>query len=389
MMSFMNRKKKYKFNITVVLNELSSVPFVNAVLFAKCRLLDGRAFSESSRREEVRDHCVKWENKFSFTCKMSANASTGILESCIFRVSVRKESKGGRSFHKLGFADIDLAEFAGAGVTARRYLLEGYDTKHRQDNSTLKVSIDMTLLSGDPCFKAPSFYTSLFQNSDKSTDPQLHLDRKGDDISGGSVASGSSGFGSLPRKHRSSLLSSDLVSGGLTESNGSPVQTPTAQKDLDTGSSVLAATIPPAVSGGPDFEAGHSRNSSQASRVSGYNSLPTHSRQGSADSGNTRNSMEAIKFNSTERKRLTPTTKKITEEQNRMDSTRVSADQLINELLEATNLEGDDDCAEQMGLELYVGKDGSTTLGSRHTGAKHQTSRGFVSTTSSTRNGRI
>ena len=65
-----------------------------------------------------------------------------------------QESKGGRSYHKLGFADIDLAEFAGAGLTTRRYLLEGYDTKHRQDNSTLKVSIDMTLLSGDPCFKA-------------------------------------------------------------------------------------------------------------------------------------------------------------------------------------------------------------------------------------------
>lgn len=65
-----------------------------------------------------------------------------------------QESKGGRSYHKLGFADIDLAEFAGAGLTTRRYLLEGYDTRHRQDNSTLKVSIDMTLLSGDPCFKA-------------------------------------------------------------------------------------------------------------------------------------------------------------------------------------------------------------------------------------------
>lgn len=121
--------------------------------------------------------------------------------------------------------------------------------------------------------------------------------------------------------------------------------------------------------GGDLDTSGHSRNSSQASRVSGYNSLPSHSRQGSADSSNTRSSIEAIKFNSTERKRLATSAKKICEEQNRMDSTRVSADQLINELLEATNLEGDDECAEQMGLELYVGKDGSTTLGSRL--AKH------------------
>jgi hypothetical protein len=58
------------------------------------------------------------------------------------------------------------------------------------------------------CIYRPSYDTSLFQTSDKSNDPQLHLDRKGDDYSGGSVASGSSGFGSLPRKQRPSVLSS-------------------------------------------------------------------------------------------------------------------------------------------------------------------------------------
>jgi hypothetical protein len=46
-----------------------------------------------------------------------------------------------------------LAEFAGSGSTLRRCLLEGYNKRHRQDNSILKVTILMTLLSGDPCFK--------------------------------------------------------------------------------------------------------------------------------------------------------------------------------------------------------------------------------------------
>ena len=64
-----------------------------------------------------------------------------------------QEVKGGRSFQKLGFADLNLAEFAGSGSTSRRCLLEGYNTRHRQDNSILKVTIFMTLLSGDPCFK--------------------------------------------------------------------------------------------------------------------------------------------------------------------------------------------------------------------------------------------
>jgi len=41
---------------------------------------------------------------------------------------------------QLGFADLNMAEFAGSGSTARCCLLEGYDTKNtRQDNSILKV----------------------------------------------------------------------------------------------------------------------------------------------------------------------------------------------------------------------------------------------------------
>lgn len=44
------------------------------------------------------------------------------------------------SSSQLGFADLNLAEFAGSGSTVRCCLLEGYDTKNtRQDNSILKV----------------------------------------------------------------------------------------------------------------------------------------------------------------------------------------------------------------------------------------------------------
>jgi N-terminal C2 in EEIG1 and EHBP1 proteins len=126
----------------------------------------------------VKNHAVKWGQKFEFPCKMSANASTGVLDPCLLRISVRKEIKGGRSYQvsvgcgcdiqsiidhndvvvsflqKLGFIDLNLAEFAGSGETKRRCLLEGYDTRHRQDNSMLKVAIKMHMLSGDILFKA-------------------------------------------------------------------------------------------------------------------------------------------------------------------------------------------------------------------------------------------
>lgn len=48
---------------------------------------------------------------------------------------------GGRSYQKLGFCDVNLAELAGAGETTRRYLLEGYDPRRRQDNSVLRLRI--------------------------------------------------------------------------------------------------------------------------------------------------------------------------------------------------------------------------------------------------------
>ncbi|KAG0721484.1 Protein FAM102A [Chionoecetes opilio] len=101
----------------------------------------------------VAEHTVRWDSRFTFTCKMTANASTGELDSCMCRVSVRQELRGGKAFQKLGYADVNLAEFAGSGGS-QRYLLEAYDSKTRLHNSMLKVTVEMTLLSGDPCFKA-------------------------------------------------------------------------------------------------------------------------------------------------------------------------------------------------------------------------------------------
>lgn len=46
----MMKKKKYKFSVEVDLEELTAVPFVNAVLFAKLRLLDGGSFVDHSTR---------------------------------------------------------------------------------------------------------------------------------------------------------------------------------------------------------------------------------------------------------------------------------------------------------------------------------------------------
>jgi len=49
-MAFMMKKKKYKFNVEVQLQDLVEVALVNEVLFAKIRLLDGGSFQEYSSR---------------------------------------------------------------------------------------------------------------------------------------------------------------------------------------------------------------------------------------------------------------------------------------------------------------------------------------------------
>ncbi|KAF7388041.1 hypothetical protein HZH66_010808 [Vespula vulgaris] len=49
----MKKKKKYEFSVEVDLEELTAVPFVSAVLFAKLRLLHGGSFVGHSTREQI------------------------------------------------------------------------------------------------------------------------------------------------------------------------------------------------------------------------------------------------------------------------------------------------------------------------------------------------
>lgn len=359
-MAFLMKKKKFKFLITLTLEELTAVPFVNGVLFCKIRLLDGGDFTDLSSREEVQENCVRWRKKFSFICKMSANPNTGVLDPCICRVSVRKELKGGKTYSKLGFADLNLAEFAGSGSTVRCCLLEGYDTKNtRQDNSILKVTIGMTLQSGDPCFKTPPSTAKTI--SIPGQDVSLQLDCKGEGT--GSSNNIQTGIGTVrPIKSRPSPLSS----GGLLE-----------EPDQNLSS--------------PDevFQTGHSRNSSYASqysRISGYSTSRsssmsdlTHRRNtssGSSASGGlsiTVESPEGEKEHKPEKPPRPPRPtlphdrstrrKKNSEESHptRVDDTRIDADDIVEKIVQSQDFT-DISNNEDSNLRLFVSRDGTTAL---------------------------
>uniref|UniRef100_A0A182WHK8 C2 NT-type domain-containing protein n=1 Tax=Anopheles minimus TaxID=112268 RepID=A0A182WHK8_9DIPT len=270
---------------------------------------------------------------------MTSNASTGVLDPCTVRISVRKEIKGGRSYQKLGFTDLNLAEFAGSGLTSRKCLLEGYDARHRQDNSMLNVSLRMHMIQGDILFKVPSpspkSKTALPQDNLalglQPTDPAMatvgpvvtpvvtRVTTK-DDPSAASVASG---FDSLQKKkpstqglpttieHQQSIdldpQSFIITDSGISESSEPPSSLLDFQSNLSLVASLPISVGAPQggnVSGGQvaatvgtvpgAIELGHSRNSSntsQMSKGSGYSSFShsQHSRQSSeGDSGHQR-----------------------------------------------------------------------------------------------------
>ncbi|KAG7214692.1 hypothetical protein INR49_010584 [Caranx melampygus] len=313
-MSFiLAKKKRFKFKVDFDLEELSSIPFVNGVLFCKVRLVDG-GFAEESTREPVQANCVHWKKRFSFMCKMSANAGTGVLDPCVCRVSVRK----------LGFADLNLSEFAGSGSTTRRCLLEGYDTKNtRQDNSILKVIITMQLMSGDPCFKTPPS-TAMTLGVPQTEAERLLEDRKGGDM------------------------------------HISLSQPQTPGKSVSVPEELLVY--------------GHSRTSSyasQQSKISGYSSnhssLTDLSHRRSASGGSASTGIGSI---------LDPVISRHPIKQNsvenqlkRVDATRVDADDIIEKILQSQDFSHSflDSSAEEEGLSLFVGPGGSTALGSQHT----------------------
>lgn len=406
-MAFMMKKKKfYKFSVDFHLEELVEVPFLNAVLFAKVRLLEGGTFQEISKREEVKNHQVKWEQKFEFICKMTANASSGELEPCLLRISVRKEINGGRSYQKLGFIDLNLAEFAGAGVTSRRCLLEGYNTRHRQDNSMLRIKVKMTMLSGDILFKAPPSSMKTTQDTDgvgillTSSDTQIasrpnstgqaiitNIAGSTGTVTGGnedaSSASDSSGFGSLrtnknkPSSQTGIRTSSDqclpvidtvslIDTQGITDSGISE-----SSDQLSSSQEHASLPNPTITSINAGVAATHSRNSSNTSQMS-KGSGSQHSRQSSEGTGslttNDTGSLDRMKMAAERRKNKSALdTNSVPSVSDIVEGTRVNPVSAIDEIFQTEQLNSrldqlEESSHETTGLQLYIGADGRTVF---------------------------
>lgn len=364
-MSFLMKKKKFKFQVNFTLEELTAVPFVNGVLFCKIRLIDGGDFATLSSREEVQQNTVRWSKRFPFICKMSANPITGVLDPCICRVSVRKELKGGKAFSKLGFADLNIAEFAGSGSTVRCCILEGYDTKNtRQDNSILKVTIGMTLLSGDPCFKTPP--STAKSVSIGTVDSTLQLDCKGESTEDIPSPLGGGVEGSRHFKPRQSSVRSL----GLPEEGDTP-------EEVFHTRHVRSSSYASQHSKISGYSTGHSRSSSltdlshqrntssSSSASCGLNhpSTPTAAhRQATPTKPERPPPPSAAALSRSSRRKKAPVEK----QHSCVDDTRVDADDIVEKIVQSQNFS--DTRNEDSNLRLFVSKDGTTALGgTQHT----------------------
>uniref|UniRef100_A0A3B1IZ70 Estrogen-induced osteoclastogenesis regulator 1b n=1 Tax=Astyanax mexicanus TaxID=7994 RepID=A0A3B1IZ70_ASTMX len=363
-MAFLMKKKKFKFQVHFTLEELTAVPFINGMLFCKIRLLEGGDFAIASSRQEVQENCVRWRKKFSFVCKMSANPTTGVLDPCICRVSVRKELKGGKAFSKLGFADLNMAEFAGSGSTVRCCILEGYDTKNtRQDNSILKVCANFI-----SCFPCPRPLSTAKTTAFAGQDPSLQLDCKGEGTADKPTAP--AGFNPGITTSRSLKSRAPAPCSGLPE---------VLDENLSSPDEV--------------FHTGHSRNSSyasQQSKVSGYSTehsrsssltdLSQHRRNTSTSSSNTSAGAVAAAESPPEPEKEPVKQEKpprpprlifssfnipkdsVENHPTWVDDTRIDADDIVEKIVQSQNF-ADVSNNEDSNLRLFVSRDGTTALG--------------------------
>ncbi|KAI8875515.1 hypothetical protein K501DRAFT_233567 [Backusella circina FSU 941] len=132
---FISKQRKVDFEVNILLQDLTNVPLVSGFFYVKWRLKNAVHTSGGTARAPIRDHSIVWGHPIS-TIAHLVITKQHILGPCEFRIEVFQELGGSKESVSIGSLSINLSEYAGSGLTTRRYLLD--DCKF---NSTIKLSI--------------------------------------------------------------------------------------------------------------------------------------------------------------------------------------------------------------------------------------------------------
>jgi len=170
-------RKKCKFSVTVYIEGITSIPLLKGHVFAKLKLKNGGGFKANTKRKEINNFKVQWGETFKFNCKM--NVCDASLEDCKLRISIRRETNGGKGSEKYGHADINLAEIAGGGEFIGRYLLKDDKRGSRLGNTIILANTSMTLIEGDPIFRPRVAKKVEILNLSTMSDTEIDTDSPG------------------------------------------------------------------------------------------------------------------------------------------------------------------------------------------------------------------
>ncbi|KAJ3168227.1 hypothetical protein HDU88_001666 [Geranomyces variabilis] len=167
---FVPKSRKVRFEASVLLHDMSNLPYVSGLYFVKWKLKNGGTAEGATAKTVVKDHTVTWEQPFPLSLQMVIGKD-GVLLPCELVLSVKQTVNAGKSTEDVGMVTLNLAEYAPTGgtsgggggaaangapgatrstSTSRRYLLQ-----ESRVNSIMRVTVAMKLVKGDATFKVP------------------------------------------------------------------------------------------------------------------------------------------------------------------------------------------------------------------------------------------
>jgi hypothetical protein len=137
--------KKCKFQIVLKIHNLSNLPYLSGLYYAKYKLA---RLKGSTAKVPVKNHVVIWNQEVVLETNINVGRD-GVLQNSDLLISIKQSLLEGNT-EKIGIVCLNLSEFAGQRMVTRRVLLRDSNV-----NCILSITVDMKLLKGDPGFLVP------------------------------------------------------------------------------------------------------------------------------------------------------------------------------------------------------------------------------------------